>query len=195
MANVLNNIHENWKDNWVPTTEHYNFSKRDIADMLWNYVTNKAKIGWAKNSCWLAVYRLLRKADVWVENIIPNGNRHGYRYEQFLDKWIKKETFIKVPISHPKEAMAWWIVVYGKWSLWTKARKKYWHVEVVWNDWSYYSYYKWKNPGGSSYRYATSKYERDVISWKIDNPYLFKELTGFTWYVYYPLEKKWKRRK
>ena len=115
---------------------------------------------------------------------------HGYKWTKFLDEWVKKATFVKVPISHPKEAITWGIVVYNRWALWSEMRAIYWHVEIKWNDGEYYSYYKSPRPGWSSYWSTTSRYERKVIDGSISNPKLFQELTGFTGYAYYPLNIK-----
>ena len=89
MTNILSNIHEDGKESIVKTITHNNFLNKRVTSILAQYVTNRRMSG-AKNSCWLAVYKLLREADIWVEDIIPNAGRDGYKYEHFLDKGVKK---------------------------------------------------------------------------------------------------------
>lgn len=162
---------------------------QEISSKLWEDVL-KTKLTWTKNGCGVGVWMIFKRLNIDISDI-PTTGRDGYRWIDFLEEWVKNKTFVKVQVNHPKDAMKWWVIPYDKWYLWTKARRVYWHIEVKWADDRYYHSIKsheWK-PGWSSYFFAT-KYEKKVIKWEIDNPELFRELTGYTWYVYYPIKNR-----
>jgi hypothetical protein len=175
------------KETKIPVVQYQNFDNTTSQWLWWNLTTITPR--GLKNSCGASVYWLLKKANVHIDNdVIPVTWRDGYRWEKFLDKWVQQKTFVKVKIDHPNEAKPWGIVVYRKWALWSIERIKYWHVEIKWGDWNYYSYYKSDILWWSTFNTSKLEYEKKVIKGTIQNPYLFKEITGFTGYVYYPIQ-------
>lgn len=87
----------------------------------------------------------------------------------------EKIVITKRKIDFPKNAKPWEVLVYNWWATANKtsrARRKYWHVEVKWSDWDYYSYYWWNEPWWSS-----------KIPEKWD-PKRYSRMTWFTWFAY-----------
>jgi len=78
-------------------------------------------------------------------------------------------------INYPKDALAWEILVYNEdaqASSATNARRKFWHVEIKWNDNNYYSYYKSSIPWGSA------KVSENISAAE------YARLTWFNWKAY-----------
>ncbi len=93
-----------------------------------------------------------------------------------ITKVINEKIEIKKrKIDFPNDAKSWEIVVYNEGAdskISSKARKTFGHVEVKWDNWMFYSYYKSFKAGWS----ASEKQE--------GSPEKYKKLTGFTWYAY-----------
>lgn len=98
---------------------------------------------WA--SCWANVWDALLA--FWMKDL-PKSWRDWYKWSTFLDN---NDNFIKVPISSPSEAKAWWVLVYDKWYWKTKDRQLYGHVEIaLWNNQYYYGWWPHNKPGWST---------------------------------------------
>lgn len=152
-----------------------------LANKLWKFLADKWPINTWKNSCWEAVKNILR--NFWIR---WRMSWNWCDWWEILDN--KPNQFKKVPIKHPEDAKAGWILVYLEWAENPKAskkRKKYWHVEIKWMDNRYYSYYASQNPGWSARIRSKQKYEELKTNYKE-----YQRFTWFIWYVYYPTQKE-----
>ena len=152
-----------------------------LAAELWryirtNYVRAPRQASWV-TSCWAAVWAALN--NFWIREL-PQSRRDGYRWQWFLD--ARPNQFIKVTISHPDEALPWWILVYDRWAQGIPGRtvnawrRGFWHVEIKCDENQYCDFARRSNPWGSIN--SRARWER------------YKRETGFIWYVYYPTQRQ-----
>lgn len=138
---------------------------------LGEWLMRRGPAKYKKNSCGASVGNLL--IEYGIPNM-PRSGRHGKNWDTICETPPVSQYFEKVPCDLPTDAPAWSICVYNEnATLWSSARRRWWHVEMRWGDGRFYSYYASQNPGGS----ARSK---------ITDPQEYQRLTGFTGYVYQP---------
>ena len=225
-THIRSNINESTEKSSVPYMEYENFMAKyeniagiGVSKKFWAELTKITRDKWwSQNTCGPAAHRLWSKHNISYGDIIK-GRRDGYRFEKLFDDGVKKWLFLKVRVTSLDQLVAGSFIVYGKDGLWSSERKKYGHVEAIWekmkgseiiwnkritrhspswkkeveNDKTYnlgYSYYRSTILWWSSYFYSIEKYEKDVISWNIDDFEIFKATTKMTGFMYIPLKNR-----
>ncbi len=147
---------------------------------FWEWLTKKGPKWKSKGECWKWVYKNINNffKTLWIETAIKKDYwRHWTNWDNILENPSNLDPRIivkKIKIDFPKEAPIGSIINYESWKkyAWSEAKKEFWHVEIVWNDWYYYD---WKalKPWGSAKEIAQS--------W---SPEEYKKKTWFSWYAY-----------
>jgi hypothetical protein len=138
---------------------------------LWDHVVQRWPAQTGKDSCGAAVRELLKSYGI---SGLSESGAHGKTWNETLDRIPDK--FVRIKISHPREAYPGAILVYDGGTRGSDANQDFGHVEIKWSDGRYYSYYASESAAGS----AKSKEL---------NPDKYREETGFTGYAYYPRKR------
>ena len=227
-------LKEHWKE--IPT-EIKNFLDKKSKEFLklvdsyskkWIHINNNKK--WDYRPHWFCAYwvkKILRDSgidNIWKMNAYPMFDyfsKNSVSLEEYK-KW-KRAKYLKIKIDFPEQAYPWWIVVYWtkkthKNLVWSNARKKYGHVEIVLRDneknpvYKYTSKIKWKEiienlrfvydwitivPSWSTFNYLWRNFQgshQDKLL-KAEKQLILKwkeeyrKKTWFLGYVFYPIEK------
>lgn len=169
---VANMKPEDWR---LDTNEKFSDTSEKLGKWLLRFGAKATR--W-QSWCGAAVGNMLDKFGIsWL----PQTGRNGNLWDDFLDK--RPHQFKKVSIDHPSQALPGGIFSYtGKGRKpngepnGTAMNQQYWHVEIKDAEGYYHSDYRGLRPGGSARSSAT---DRDT----------FMKETGWTGYVYYPIEK------
>lgn len=190
---VLTNEQVDQKVQYIPDQKE-RLSDEPLSDHLWKFVIGQVGRKKAKGECGAGVWDLLTGFGI---KGLPQSGRNAYLYEQWLNE--RPNQFTKVAISHPSEAKPGGILVYGQnASYGSEDRMVYGHVEIKGADGNYYYDGMRREPGGSSLdKYGADPKNKVKNQWLDEadkklqkNPAEFTRVTGFTWYVYYPVRKE-----
>lgn len=163
---------EDWR---LDKNEKFSDTSEELGNWLLRFGAKATR--W-QSGCGAAVGNMLDKFGIaWL----PQTRRNGNLWDDFLDK--RPHQFKKVSIDHPSKALPGGIFSYtGKGRKpngepnGTAMNQQYWHVEIKDAEGYYHSDYRGLRPGGSARSSAT---DRET----------FMKETGWTGYVYYPIEK------
>ena len=152
-------LRKKWLWKWIKLSSARNWANFDSILDSWNISKeNPFIIQWEWRTYKITNESELRKS--WVD----------------ITKVLNEKIEIKKrKIDFPKDAKSWEIVVYNEDAdsrRASSARKRFWHVEVKWDNGMFYSYYK------------SSKAWWSASEKQSGSPEDYRRLTGFTWYAY-----------